>query len=118
MLLCYRFTGTNRLCIYEYPCPQHRLGANQLESSFAEKYPRVLVDTKLNMSQQCVFVAKKANSILGCIKKSVASRSREVIFPLYSALVRHICGAGSTSGFPSISKTQVYWSKSSKGLQR
>ena len=46
------------------------------------------MDNKLNMSQQYVAAAMKANGILGCFCRAVASRDRDVIIPLYSALVR------------------------------
>ncbi|GAB0188407.1 mitochondrial enolase superfamily member 1 [Grus japonensis] len=67
------------------PKHQYRLGVDLLGSSTVEKDLGVLVDNKLSMSQQS---AKKASGIVGCVKKSTASRSREVILPLYSAPVR------------------------------
>ena len=67
---------------------QYGLVADLLERRSAEKKVGALVGNRLAISQQFVLMAKRANSILGCTKKSVASRLREVILALRSALVR------------------------------
>jgi len=66
---------------------QYRLGTNWAEISFTEKDIQVSVDNGLNISKQYALAAKKT-TVLGCVRKRVASRLREVIFPFCSALLR------------------------------
>lgn len=65
---------------------QYILEATQLDSSLAVKDLGVLVDTKLNMSQQHAFVTKKASGILGCIRQAnYCQQVKRWSFPLLSA---------------------------------
>lgn len=66
------------------------LGLEAIPDEYAdwEKNLGVLMDKKLKMSQQYVLVAQKINSILGCIKREVASWERGGIIPIYSAFTR------------------------------
>ncbi|GAB0182325.1 mitochondrial enolase superfamily member 1 [Grus japonensis] len=65
-------------------------GVDLLGSSAAEDVG-ILVDNKLSMSQQCALMAKKVNGVLGCIKTTMTSRSREVILSPGEATSGTLC---------------------------
>lgn len=66
----------------------------------------------INRSRVIIF---QCNCILGCLRRSTASRLREQILPLFPVLVKHIWTAGSSSRILSSSKKWTCWSESSEG---
>ena len=65
---------------------RYRIGGTWLDGSTCERDLGVLADHCLRISQQCAAAAKKANTVLGCIHRGIASRPWEVIVPLYTVL--------------------------------
>lgn len=57
-------------------------------NSSVEKSLGILLHSQGNVSWKCALAVRKANSLLGCVHRSMASRSRGVITPPYSVLIR------------------------------
>ena len=67
---------------------KYKLLGKELEICNEEKDLGVIITNDLKPSKQCIVVEKKAQKILGYIKRQFTSRKEETILTLYNALVR------------------------------
>jgi hypothetical protein len=66
----------------------YKLGNNLIRSSTTERDLGVVIDRTGKSSGQCILAARKANIVLGMIKRNISFKSKDVIVRLYKALVR------------------------------
>ncbi len=62
---------------YSNPHYQYKLRSERIKHSTTEKDLGILVDGRLDVTYECTLSVQKTNRILGCIKRSVASRLRD-----------------------------------------
>lgn len=110
--------GNAEPCSWRWTTPCTRLcwGLTRWKAALQKNILISLEDSKLNTHQHYALAAKMVNSFLGCIRKTFASKSREMIL-LCPALVRNIWCAGSSPGLP-VQEPCTYWCKSSKEPSR
>lgn len=71
----------NRQCDY-------KIGDQSIRKSKTERDLGVIMDCSGKSTEQCIMAVKKANVVLGMIKRNIHFKSKEVIVRLYKALVR------------------------------
>ena len=66
----------------------YSLHGGSVQKSELVRYLGVVVTEDFKMSRRCLTASSKANRMLGYIRKSITSKSKEIILPLYRGLVR------------------------------
>ena len=67
---------------------EYKMGNIILKKSEQERDLGVLMDSSGKSTEQCIMAVKKANTVLGMIKRNINFKSKDVIVKLYKALVR------------------------------
>jgi len=62
----------------------YKLGCNTIRSSATERDLGVVIDRTGKSSAQCILPARKANTVLGMIKRNINFKSKDVIVTLYT----------------------------------
>lgn len=70
------------------PQNEYTMGNNILKKSKQERDLGVIMDSSGKSTEQCIIAVKKANAMLGMIKRNIKFKSKSVIVRLYKALVR------------------------------
>ncbi len=67
---------------------EHEMNGNKLQSLQCVKDLGVLVASGLKFSKQCKDAGGKANRMLGFMNRNISFKTKDVILPLYTSLVR------------------------------
>ena len=67
---------------------QYFMDGNQLESKEEEKDLGIYINTSMNFSKHCAISVKKANQVIGLIKRNFQNFDSKIIINLYKSLVR------------------------------
>ena len=66
----------------------YEMGGTILSKNVKEKYLGVTMNANTKVSEQCIIAASKGNQFLGMIRRNITCKEKNLIVPLYKAIVR------------------------------
>ena len=66
----------------------YKMGDTVLDTTVKEKDLGVTISVDMKVSEQCGIAASKGNQIIGLIRRNITDKDKNLIIPLYKAIVR------------------------------